>query len=191
MTTTTLPAPAHSLPALCAPGRSPEIPVSADVYGWLVGSWELDVLFYLVDVSAQNLKAEAHFSWALEGRAVQDVWIMPRRHNRTAPPDRSCNMYGTTLRIWDPSLHAWRVTWFNPVTGQRDELIGRSDGHDIVQMGTHADGTPIRWRFTEISSDSFLWTGEALQPDGKTWKFEGQFRARRLAMTSFEKGQSL
>ena len=190
MTTTTLPEPAHSLPALCAPGRSPEIPVSADVYGWLVGSWELDVLFYLVDVSPQNLKAEAHFCWALEGRAVQDVWIMPRRHSRTAPPDRSCNMYGTTLRIWDPSLHAWRVTWFNPVTGQRDELIGRSDGQDIVQIGTHADGTPIRWRFTEIRPDSFLWTGEALQPDGKTWKLQGQFRARRLAMASFEKGQS-
>ena len=191
MTTTTLPEPAHSLPALCAPGRSPEISVAADVYGWLVGSWGLDVLFYLVDVSPQNLKAEAHFSWALERRALQEVWIMPRRHNRTAPPDRSYDMYGTTLRIWDPSLHAWRVTWFNPVTGQRDELIGGSDGHDIVQIGTHADGTPIRWHFTEISSDSFLWTGEALQPDGKTWKLQGQFRARRLAMASFEKGQSL
>jgi hypothetical protein len=26
---------------LAAPGRSAEIPESADVYGWLVGSWEL------------------------------------------------------------------------------------------------------------------------------------------------------
>ena len=77
------------------------------------------------------------------------------------------------------------------VSGQRDELIGRSDGHDIVQIGAHAYGTPIRWRFTEISPDSFLWTGEALQSDGKTWKLQGQFRARRLAITSFEKGQSL
>jgi hypothetical protein len=95
MTTTTLSESADSLPALCAPGRSPEVPVSADVYGWLVGSSELDVLFYLVHVSPQNLKAKAHFFCALEGRAVQDVSIMPRRHGRTAPPDRSCNMYGT------------------------------------------------------------------------------------------------
>ena len=28
---------------LSAPGRSVEIPESADVYGWLVGSWELEV----------------------------------------------------------------------------------------------------------------------------------------------------
>jgi hypothetical protein len=26
--------------ALAAPGRSLEIPESADVYGWLIGSWE-------------------------------------------------------------------------------------------------------------------------------------------------------
>src|SRR5579863_5219695 len=31
---------------LCASGRSAEIPESADVYGWLVGSWELEVLHY-------------------------------------------------------------------------------------------------------------------------------------------------
>jgi len=34
--------------------------------------------------------------------------------------------------------------------------------------------------FTEIAPDSFRWTGEALQPDGKTWKLEGEFRARRI-----------
>jgi len=189
MASTALQEQSHPLRALAAPGRSPEIPASADVYGWLVGSWELDVFFYLTDISAQHIKAEAHFSWALEGRAVQDVWIMPRRQDRTAPPDKSCNMYGTTLRIWDPSLEAWRVTWSNPVTGQRDELIGRWSGHDIVQIGTHADGTPIRWLFTEITPDSFLWTGEALQSDGRTWKLQGQFRARRIAGASFEKGQ--
>jgi hypothetical protein len=28
---------------LAAAGRSPDIPDSADAYGWLVGSWELEV----------------------------------------------------------------------------------------------------------------------------------------------------
>src|SRR5262245_17539193 len=92
--------------ALAAPGRSPEIPEAADLYGWLVGSWELDVYRYLVDVTARRLKAEAHFGWVLEGRAVQDVWIMPRRSERTAAVDKAANMYGTTLRVWDPSIQA-------------------------------------------------------------------------------------
>jgi hypothetical protein len=165
---------------LAAPGRSPEIPESADVYGWLTGSWELDVCHYLVDMTARRMKGEVHFGWVLEGRAVQDVWIMPRRSERTADVDKTADMYGTTLRVWDPSIQAWRVTWINPVTGGRDELIGRWSGKDIVQVGRHADGTPIRWIFAEIMPDSFHWTGEALQPDGKTWKLEGEFRAKRM-----------
>ncbi|MGI8745237.1 MAG: hypothetical protein ACR2NN_22230 [Bryobacteraceae bacterium] len=165
--------------ALAAPGRSPEIPETADVYGWLIGSWELEVLHYLaVDVS--GLKAEAHFGWVLEGRAVQDVWIMPRRSERTADTEKMNNMYGTTLRAWDASIQAWRITWINPVSGHREEQIGRWSGKDIVQMGVRPDGAQTRWMFTEITPDSFRWTGEALLSDGKTWTLEGEFRARRM-----------
>jgi hypothetical protein len=167
--------------ALAAPARSREVPAAADVYGWLIGSWELDVLHYLVDVSTENLKGEAHFARTLEGRAVQDVWIMPRRSERSSTLDKTRNMYGTTLRIWDPSIEAWRITWLDSVTGARDELIGRWDGRDVAQVGTHADGTPIRWLFTEITSDSYLWTGEAFEPEGKTWTLKGKFRARRIS----------
>lgn len=165
---------------LAASGRSHEIPASADVYGWLIGSWELEVCHYRVDVRAQQIRGEARFEWVLEGRAVQDVWIMPRLSDRTAELERSMNMYGTTLRVWDPGIQAWRVTYINPVTGQRDELVGRWNGKDVVQIGTHANGTPIRWNFSEITDNSFRWTGEALESDGNTWKLEGEFRARRM-----------
>jgi len=166
--------------AFSAAARAPEIPATADAYGWLIGSWELTVLHYGIDVRALGIVGEVHFAWVLEGRAVQDVWIMPRRTERHADIDRACNMYGTTLRIWDATLQAWRVTWINPVAGQRDELIGGWCGSDIVQLGRHADGTAIRWRFIEIAANSFRWLGEALQQDGQTWKLEGEFYAKRL-----------
>jgi hypothetical protein len=165
---------------LAAWGRSPDIPESSDVYGWLIGSWELDILYYLGDVSARGLKGEAHFGWVLEGRAVQDVWIKPPRTQREGIYDKVGDTYGTTLRVWDPAIQAWRVTWINPISGTRDELIGRWSGKDIVQVGRHADGTPIRWVFTEITPESFRWLGDALEPDGKTWKLEAEFRGRRL-----------
>jgi hypothetical protein len=63
----------------------------------------------------------------------------------------------------------------------RDELIGRRSGKDIVQVGAHADGTPIRWIFSEITPESFRWTGEALNPDGRTWRLEAEFHGRRIA----------
>jgi hypothetical protein len=169
-----------ALASLVAADRAPEIPESHDIYGWLAGSWELEVRQYRVDVSALGLKGEAHFFRALEGRAVQDVWIMPSRNSRHSALPAANNMYGTTLRIWDASVGAWRVTYINPITGQRDELIGRRIGHDIIQIGTHRDGTPIRWNFTKITPNSFHWTGEALEPDGATWRLEGEFYAQRI-----------
>jgi hypothetical protein len=166
---------------LTARGRSPEIPESADAYGWLIGSWELDVRKYWgVDVAARQIRGEAHFGWTLEGRAVQDVWIMPRCSERTANLDKAMNMYGTTLRVWDPSIQAWRITWTNPAGNNREEQIGRWSGKDVVQLGARSDGTPTRWSFTEITPDSFHWLGEALQPDGKAWKLEGEFGAQRM-----------
>lgn len=161
----------NMMEALEAAGRAPDIAEESDVYGWLAGSWDLDVVRYGVDVSAEGLRGEVHFAWVLGGRAVQDVWM--------ADLGARGKMNGTTLRVWDASIGAWRVTWIHPVTGARDELVGRRVGDDIVQIGTHANGTPIRWCFTDITPDSFRWTGEALQQDGASWKLEGEFRARR------------
>ncbi len=80
---------------LFASSRSPEILESADVYGRLIGSWELEVLQYkAADVSSLGLRGEVHFGWVLEGRAVQDVWIMPRRPERTVHTGKTNNMYG-------------------------------------------------------------------------------------------------
>ena len=133
---------------LAASGRSPTIPDSMDVYGWLVGSWELEVVRYWgVAVAGRGLRGEVHVGWVLEGRAIQDVWIMPRRSDRTGS-EAAQNMYGTTLRV--------------------------------VQVGVRPNGTPTRWTFTEITTDSFRWLGDALEPDGKTWTREGEFRARRV-----------
>src|SRR6187401_1880027 len=151
---------------LAASGRSAEIPGSADAYGWLVGSWELDVLHYwAIDVSAQGIKGEVHAGWVLEGRAVQDVWIMPRRGDRSARLDKNLNMYGTTLRVWDSSIGAWRITWSNPAGNHFEEQIGRRNNNEIIQIGTRPDNTSTRWTFTEITANSFHWVGESRAPD--------------------------
>jgi hypothetical protein len=162
---------------LAASGRAPEIPEQADVYGWLIGSWDLDILHYAG--TKVDLKGEVHFAWVLEGRAVQDVWIMPRAADRTAALGKANNMFGMTLRVWDASIQGWRITWINPVSGHREEQIGRWSGADVMQIGCRFDGTPTRWSYTEITADSFHWLGEALQADGKTWRLEGEFKGVR------------
>ena len=143
------------LTLLSAPGRSAEIPESADAYGWLVGSWELDVLrYWATDVSARCIKGEAHFGWVLEGRAVQDVWIMPRCADRDSDLEKNMNMYGTTLRVWDPSIQAWRISWRNPAGGHHEDQIGRWSGQDVSpdrhSPRWHADAVDVYGDHTEL-----------------------------------------
>ena len=105
---------------------------------------------------------------------------MPRCSERGPETSKTNNMYGTTLRVWDPAIQGWHIRWINPVTGHQENQMGRRIGEEIVQVGARPNGTPTRWRFTEITPDSFHWIGEALQPDGRTWKLEGEFRAKRM-----------
>ncbi len=98
---------------------------------------------------------------------MQDLWIMPG------------HMYGTTLRMWDSTIGAWRISWKNPLRPHFEEQIGRRVGGEIVQIGTRANGAVARWRFTDIDPDSFHWLGEVLNPDGQTWTLEGEFLATR------------
>ena len=165
--------------ALGASGRSTDIPETMDIYGFLIGSWDLDVVGYDDEGHVIETAGEASFGWVLEGRAVQDVFINPRREERRLDSPKFANWYGTTIRIYDASIQGWRVNWFNPHDGIRAELIGRRRGKEIVQEGKFPDGTPIRWSFSDISENSFRWRGER-SLDGTSWQLQAEFHARRV-----------
>ena len=148
------------------------------LYGQFVGSWEGEALTYPPDGPALRLSAEVHFDWVLEGRAVQDVWIVPARPDRRWPPCAR-NLYGTTLRVYDPAADAWNVTWINPPNGAYTRLVGRREGERIVQHGEDRDGLN-RWIFQEITPDSFRWTGELSTDGGQTWRLSAEFALRRV-----------
>ena len=168
------------LAALGATGPAPDRAGKMDLYGRFVGSWDLDVRQFAEDGAERRRKGEWHFGWTLEGRAIQDVWIVPPRGaQRTGDAAAKFNTYGTTLRVFDPRTDAWHVQWFDPVTQNISQMIGRAEGADIVQLGSTADGRLIRWRFLEIAADSFLWRGEISSDQGASWRVVTEFRAVR------------
>jgi hypothetical protein len=153
------------------------------LYAWIVGRWDMDVTALLEDGTTHEGRGEIHAGWVLQGRAIQDLWMIPRREERKPGMGEmpgTGNWYGTTLRIYDPNLDAWRILWSDPATNFFTQQIGRARGSDIVQEGPDPRGGAMRWTFAEIQSDSFHWTAERA-PDEKNWRREVDIRARRAA----------
>jgi len=153
------------------------------LYGQFVGDWNTDIVSYERDGTRHQGQGEVHFGWVLDGRAVQDVWMIPRRKDRSPDSPQMPvvgNWFGTTLRLYDSKLKSWRIYWLDPATNSYYEQIGRKRGPDIVQEGTDEDGDSTRWSFTEIKSDSFHWKGEVSTDKGATWRLVVEIFAHRI-----------
>src|SRR5215469_2381341 len=109
--------------------------------------------------------------------------MIPRRRDRRADAPTmpvAGNWYGTTLRIFDPALGAWRISWFDPATNNYYQQIGRAVGPDIVQEGVTEMGALSRWTFTEITPRSFHWKGERAADPGTSWRLLVEVFAHRV-----------
>ena len=163
---------------LSAMKRAPEIPESGDAYGFLVGSWELNVLNYWgVDVSARGIKGEVHAAWVLEGRAVQDVWIFPKRGTTSSDAGRE---YGTTIRFFDRKAGNWRSIWISPINHVTRSFRVHTDGDEIFLEARTSRGLPQRWIFSAIAPNSFHWRNIMTPDDGRTWQVLEDVSARRM-----------
>jgi hypothetical protein len=168
--------------ALHAEGPDSERASKLELYAWMVGRWEMDVTTIVEDGTTHRGHGEIHAGWVLQGRAIQDVWMIPRLRERTPgidPLPGAGNWYGTTLRLYDPELDAWRILWSDPATNFFTQQIGRAQGRDIVQTGPDPRGGSMRWIFSDIEPDSFHWTAERA-PDDTNWRREVDIRARRM-----------
>jgi hypothetical protein len=168
------------LDALHAGQPNPAQAAKLNLYGRFVGSWDLDVEFHALSGAVLRAAGEWHFSWVLDGKAIQDVWIFPARRLREKP--EPWHMYGSTFRWYDPTIDAWHINWFDPSRPMQMRQLARAVGPDIVQIGEDpATGLQRRWRFVEITDTSFRWIGEASWDKGATWTLEMEMRARRAS----------
>ena len=159
----------------------PERESKLRLYAWLVGSWTMDVTTILENGERHQGNGEIHAGWVLHGRAIQDVWMIPRfaeRRPGIAELPGAGNWYGTTLRLYDPTIDAWRILWNDPAINFFTQQIGRARGEDIVQEGPDPRGGLMRWTFAEIERNAFHWTAERA-PKDEDWRREVDVRARR------------
>jgi len=175
---------ASDLKGFDATGPNKDYPDKMMMYGRIVGDWRVEYRAYSADEKKQpTITGEWHFGWALEGRAVADVWIMPGRLERQKPGAPK-GEWGTTIRYYDPKIDAWHIVFVGPAYNHVDVFVARLQGNEIVQEGKDADGKPSRWIFSDITPDSFRWRAVSSDDNGTTWKLREEMLAHRISSGS-------
>jgi hypothetical protein len=154
------------LELLQSPGPDADLRTELALFGQFVGSWKTSLTNYFPDGGSETVLGAWRFSWVLQGRAVQDVFVAPWPADSAGGRYRE---YGTTVRFYDPSLGLWRIVWCGPVRGRQVLLRGRPVGDEIVLDGVEND-VRLQWIFSDVQHDSFRWRAIESQDDGRTWK---------------------
>jgi hypothetical protein len=162
--------------ALIADGPAAQYRARLRRFGQLVGTW---------DVRGSQLNeatgewADRSFTWivsfVLGGLGVQDVEVV-----RSDDDPAVAVTIASALRIYDPIAGVVRVSYFGPARNQYANLvaIGWRDG--IRQDGTQNDSRLVRWNFSSIKADSYVWDGWVSSDDGSTWEHVEHLEGTRV-----------
>lgn len=165
-------------------------------FGKLIGSWDLTMKRYPSSGSQEEplvLEGEWHFGWVLNGLAIQDVWIVPKRsipHPNTAANSMFWTAgsgedfleYGTTIRFFVPGSgereDGYRALWAGPKQGKSYLFTAKTTGGEL-EMLTKEGESDMKWCLTGIGDKSFEWR-EWLRGDGGEWWVREEFSCWRM-----------
>jgi hypothetical protein len=164
--------------ALQATGPHPSLGSQANVFGRFVGTWDGEIKEFSKNGDASRSSGEWIFGWVMDGRAIQDLFIIHPSASHQA------GFVGTSLRYFDPKSETWTVTFIDPENNSVATLTGGGVGDDrIVVRNQDAEGKETRWSFVDIRADSWVFRDEETRDGGKTWRLreEDHFKRRVAA----------
>jgi hypothetical protein len=164
------------LDLLLSEGPAADRAQAMGTFGRLVGRWDTHITYLRDGVVTREVSGEWEFSYALEGRAVIDVWQAPARD--VAARTGVTAECGLCVRVYDPVLDLWRFTFHGPVSRTTVNMIAMPTRDEIVQECVEESGL-LRWVFFDIQPDRFSWRAER-SPDGANWTLEQRVEARRI-----------
>jgi hypothetical protein len=167
-------APPDLAAALKATSPHPALGDQAQVVGRLIGTWDVEYTTFAKDGTADRRTGEFIVEWVMDGRAIQDLWIVHPSGKR-----KEREVY-TDLHWFDAKSRTWRSAFVDPEHGSVARFTGGPVGNDRYVLQTPDFGSnQTRWSFYDIRRDSFAVRGEASGDDGKTWKLESEYRMKR------------
>lgn len=148
------------LETLTSETKNAKLPEEFNYFGKLIGSWKID---YVDNSNSRSIKGEWHFSWILDGMAIQDVIILPDYE------------LGTTLRMYNPKTHAWDIAYC--YTGKIMRFEARKEKG--VTVLTNVEGERRKWVFAKIEENNFHWQDVMVKDNGE-WQINFEIYAQRM-----------
>ena len=169
----------HVFDRLYAEKPHPEFDQELHTFGQFVGIWDMEVIFYDEEGKEYyHQQNEWTFFWILDGRAIQDILLGPNmKENLSIEPGK--RRIGTSLRQFDSDKNLWNVTWFGLASNDNISLSGGLENNDIILKAIDSDGIYIKWMFTNIHENDFIWKGFSSMDQGTTWNLGQQMFAKR------------
>jgi hypothetical protein len=160
--------------ALQAMGPHPSLGDQAKVFGRFVGTWDVEYTDFSKDGKVSHRSGELIVGWVMDGRAIQDLWIVNPSGAR-----KEREVY-TDLRYFDPKSGTWPATSIDPENVSVAKFTGGAVGDDrIVLDSQDFDGKDTRWSFNDIRPDSFVFRDEASSDGGKSWRLQSEYHMKR------------
>lgn len=162
-----------------ATGPNPSLGDQAKLLGRLVGTWDVEYADFKKDGTTLHRTGKFIVGWIMDGRAVQDLWIVDPWGTHK---DRE--VY-TDVHYFDMKSRTWHTAFVDPQDGSVARFTARELGSDGFVLESNEIGSgDTRWSFNEIRPDSFIYRDEGSSDGGKTWKLRSEYHMTRRAAES-------
>jgi hypothetical protein len=160
---------------LQAMGPHPSLGDQAKVFGRFVGTWDVEYTDFSKDGKVTHRSGELMVGWVMDGRAIQDLWIVYPSGTR-----KEREVY-TDFRYFDPKSGTWPATFIDPENVSVAKFTGGAVGDDriVLQSQDINANMDTRWSFNDIRPDSFVFRDEASSDGGKTWRLQSDYHMKR------------
>jgi hypothetical protein len=165
--------------ALEARDAHPSLGDQAKVFGRLVGTWGVAYTDFSKDGKITHRSGELIVGWVMDGRVIQDLWIVDPSGNR-----QEREVY-TDLRYFDPKSRTWPAIFVDPEHASVAKFTGGAEEGDRIVLETRDFGdSQTRWSVNELHPDSFIWREEESSDGGKTWTLTAEHKMTRRTVAA-------
>jgi len=159
--------------ALHADRPSTSLGGASEVIGRLIGTWAVDYLDISKDGKATRRTGQFIAAWVMDGRAIEDVWIVDPSGTR-----KEREVYAD-IRYFDKKSRSWPAVFIDPEAASIAKFTSETQGDSIILHSPDLGAGDVRWKFEDIRPTSFVFRDEASDDGGKTWRLRSEYHMSR------------